>query len=60
MNDALGWLFCEIAFRGFDALGNAAYHDDDDVTPRWWAVVPDAVLSASYRAGCWFYGRASA
>lgn len=59
MSDSLGWIFCEISFRGWDALPDSAYHDDALDRPKWWAWPLDGVLSASYRLGCWFYGRAA-
>jgi hypothetical protein len=57
MSDWFGFLFCELAFRGWDALPENAYHDAGDMRPRWWAWPADLVLSASYRLGNWFYGR---
>jgi hypothetical protein len=57
MSERLGWVFCEIAFRGWDGLPDSAYHDDALGRPRWWSWPAHAVLSASYSLGCWFYGR---
>lgn len=59
MNARLGFLFCEIAFRGFDLLGACAYRDAGQFRPKWWAWPADALLGASYRLGLWFYGRAA-
>lgn len=60
MSDRLGWLFCEAAFRGFDWLGNDAYHDNYDITPKWWAWLPDKLFLASHGIGMWFYRRSDA
>lgn len=57
MNDNLGWLFSEIAFRGWDAMPEWAFKDQE---PRWWALPFDKLMDASYRVGCFFYGRACA
>lgn len=57
MTDRLGWLFCELAFRGWDALPESAYGPLPDAAPHWWAWPADRLLSASYRVGNWFYGR---
>ncbi len=57
--NALGWFFCEISFRGFEALGNGAYRDGDPTRPKWWAWPLDRLLSAAHRAGTFFYRRAA-
>jgi hypothetical protein len=57
MTERLAWFFSEIAFRGWDYLPESAYHDDALGRPRWWAWPADLILSASYRLGCWLYGR---
>lgn len=54
---ALGWVFCEIAFRGWNAMPESAFYGAGTV--RWWARPLDGLLEASYRLGCFFYGRAA-
>lgn len=56
MMDRLGWLFCEIAFRGWDAMPERFFANDE---PRWFARPCDALLSLINRLGCWCYGRAA-
>ena len=56
MSARFAWVFCAIAFRGWDAMPDRSYTERG---ARWWARPADAVLSASYRLGCWLYGRAA-
>jgi hypothetical protein len=60
MSERLGWLFCEFAFRGWDWLGNDAYRDYPDFTPKLWAWLPHKFFSASHAIGTWFYRRSIA
>lgn len=53
MSNSLGWVFCELAFRTWDRLPVNANR-------RWWFGLVNASIAASYRLGCFFYGRAAA
>lgn len=59
MSGWLGFLFCEIAFRLWDALPDSACGPSPECRFVWWARPINGLASAFYGLGCSFYGRAA-